>query len=546
MLAHVRCTCLCVRQFPSLEATPTFSPRDSLPPPRVPIWFRTDTTDGRAKDATIHDLQSLPSTSSLTALPLCRSRERSETESSSTAQQLRETFLPLSLCLRRCRWRVCACACDMPLPLTSLAGAIASPCAVAGSTTTGTAVATGSSSGTDCYVIVWVEARERPVYACTAPLPSSGPSASSASAASAGVAAVPAVNVVTLRRFFAALVLLSSPRATARARAGGPCASLSCAATFTRETTPVLHATLPLGLVGAFGASPPYYYVAVLAPGTAAAVGSQLLAWLASSVLAALHPDSWATAGLPTGRARGTALLSLAADAPDLCSQLALYGAAEVGRARAGAAAMEGYGVREVLADSAGSSSLAAVLQEFEPCRDSPVAVAISTLLRRCWVPFTISPATTAASLHISLAGYFTLPLPSCLRASSSAASPLAPTLYACSADCREALRLLASFCSRRAPDPQQTSSADAAALAVLPLGGSSSGGGGAVALIAASVGCVHPDTVLYQAVLVHGERPSRGGAANCAAPYVHYLTTREVAACGTPWHPDALRSVWS
>ncbi|AYU76425.1 hypothetical protein, unknown function [Leishmania donovani] len=432
----------------------------------------------------------------------------------------------------------------MPLPLTSLARAMASPCAVAGSTTTGTAVAAGNSSGTDCYVIVWVEGRERPVYACTAPLPSSGSSASLPSAASAGAAAVPAVNVVTLRRFFGALVLLSSPPPAARARAGGHCAALSCAASFTRETAPVLCATLPLGLVGAFGASPPYYYVAVLAPGTAAVVGNQLLAWLASSVLAALHPDSWATAALPTGQACGTALLSLAADAPDLCSQLALYGAAEVGRARAGAAAMEDYGAREVLADSAGQSTLAAVLQEFEPCRDSPVAVAISTLLRRCWVPFTVSPATTAASLHISLAGYFTLPFPSCLRASSSAASPPAPTLYACSAGCWEALRLLASFCSRRTPDLQQTSSADAAPLAVLPLGGSSSGG--AVALIAASVGYVHPDTALYQAVLVHGERPSRGGAVNCAAPYVRYLTTSEVAACGTPWHPDALRSVWA
>lgn len=309
---------------------------------------------------------------------------RGARQSSSTAQRLRETFLPLSLCRRRCRWRVCACTCDMPLPLTSLARASASPCAVAGSTTTGTAVAAGSSSGADCYVIVWVEGRERPVYACTAPLPSSGPSASLPSAASAGAAAVPAVNVVTLRRFFAALVLLSSPPPTARARAGGHCEALSCAASFTQETAPVLRATLPLGLVGAFGASPPYYYVAVLAPSTAAVVGNQLLAWLASSVLAALHPDSWATAVSPTGQARGTALLSLAADAPDLCSQLALYGAAEVGRARAGAAAMEDYGVREVLADSAGQSSLAAVLQEFEPCRDSPVAVAISTLLGRC------------------------------------------------------------------------------------------------------------------------------------------------------------------
>ncbi|TPP54905.1 hypothetical protein CGC20_22865 [Leishmania donovani] len=413
---------------------------------------------------------------------------------------------------------------------------MASPCAVAGSTTTGTAVAAGNSSGTDCYVIVWVEGRERPVYACTAPLPSSGSSASLPSAASAGAAAVPAVNVVTLRRFFGALVLLSSPPPAARARAGGHCAALSCAASFTRETAPVLCATLPLGLVGAFGASPPYYYVAVLAPGTAAVVGNQLLAWLASSVLAALHPDSWATAALPTGQACGTALLSLAADAPDLCSQLALYGAAEVGRARAGAAAMEDYGAREVLADSAGQSTLAAVLQEFEPCRDSPVAVAISTLLRRCWVPFTVSPATTAASLHISLAGYFTLPFrPVSVQAVlrfTSGANPL------------RALRLLASFCSRRTPDLQQTSSADAAPLAVLPLGGSSSGG--AVALIAASVGYVHPDTALYQAVLVHGERPSRGGAVNCAAPYVRYLTTSEVAACGTPWHPDALRSVWA
>ncbi|GET86233.1 hypothetical protein, unknown function [Leishmania tarentolae] len=435
-----------------------------------------------------------------------------------------------------------ACACDMPLPLTSLTGAIAPPCAVPDIPTACTAVASGSSGRTDCYVIVWVEGRERPVYACTAPLPSSEPSASSSSVASAGVAAVPAVNVVTLRRFFAALALLSSSPPTVSAGNDGHDVVLSCAAAFTRETTPVLHATLPLGLVGAFGASPPYYYVAVLAPATAVVVGSHLLAWLAWSVMAALHPRSWATVASPAGQVCGTALLSLAADAPTLGSRLALYGAAELERTRAGATAMEDYGAREVLADSAGESSLPALLKEFERSSDSPVSVAIGALLRMCWAPFTASHATRAASLRISLAGYFTLPLSSCLGASSSGASRLAPTLCPCSADCREALCFLASFCNHRVPELQQASSADAAPLVVLPFGGS----GGAGALIAASIGCVHPHGVLYQAVLVHGEHPPRGGADNCAAAYVHYLASSDVAACGTPWHPDALRSVWA
>ncbi|KAI5690081.1 hypothetical protein MNV84_00934 [Leishmania braziliensis] len=437
----------------------------------------------------------------------------------------------------------------MSLPLTSLAGAIASPRVVA-------SIAPGSSSSADCYVIVWVEGKETPVYACTAPLPSTRLPAPSSSAASAGLAAVPAVNVVTLRRFFAALVLLSSPPPTAEARRGGHRVVLPCASSFTGEATTLLCATLPLGLVSAFGASPPYYYVAVLAPGTAAVVDDELLAWLAASVLAALHPDTWAAAVSAIGQGYGVALLSPPADAPDLCSQLGQYGAAEVGRAHADAAAVEDYGAREVLADSAAQSSLVEVLRGFESCCDSPVAVAISTLLRRCWAPFAISPATAAASLHISLAGYFALSPPSCPGASGeevphledavsgSAASPLAPILYACSADCREALRLLAAFCSRRATDLQQVSSTDAAPLAVLPLGGSS--GGGAVALVAGSVGCMYPHIVLYQAVLVQGECPPRGAAVDRAAPYVHCLASGAVAACGTPWHADLLRSVWA
>ncbi|KAG5511358.1 hypothetical protein GH5_07608 [Leishmania sp. Ghana 2012 LV757] len=442
----------------------------------------------------------------------------------------------------------------MPLPLASPVRAATSPRAAA-DMATANAVTTGSSSSTDCYVIVWVEGREMPVYACTAPLPFSGPSTPSSSAASAGLAAVPAVNVVALRRFFAAVALLSSSPPAAEARTDGHREALSCATSSAVEAT-VLRASLPQGLVSAFGASPLYYSVAVLASNTAAAVDNELVAWLVSSALAALRPDSWATIASPDGQAHGAVLLWPPADAPDLCSQLGQYGAAEVGRAHADAAAMENYGAREVLADSAAQSSLAAVLEGFESCHGSPVAVAISTLLRRCWVPFTVPPPATAASVHMSLAGYFILPHPPCLGASGetcrleaavgrSAASPLVPTLHACSGACREALRLLAAFCSRRATDLQQTSSACTTPLAVLPLGGSS-GGDSAVALIAASVGCVHPQTLLYQAVLAHCECPLRGAAAGRAAPYVHYLTTSEVAARGTLWHPGVLRSVWA
>ncbi|KAG5486511.1 hypothetical protein LSCM4_07447 [Leishmania orientalis] len=438
--------------------------------------------------------------------------------------------------------RVCA-ACGMPLPLASLVRAATSPRAAA-DMATANAVTTGSSSSADCYVIVWVEGREMPVYACTAPLPFSGPSTSSSSAASAGLAAVPAVNVVALRRFFAAVALVSSSPPTAEARTDGHQEALPCATPSAVEAT-VLRASLPQGLVSAFGASPLYYSVAVLASSTAAAVDTELVAWLASSALAALHPDSWATTAPPDGQAHGAVLLWPPDDAPDLYSQLGEYGAAEVGRAHADAAAMENYGAREVLSDSAAQSSLAAVLEGFESCHGSPVAVAISTLLRRCWVPFTVPPPASAASVHMSLAGYFILPHTPCLAVGRSAASSLVPTLHACSGACREALFLLAAFCSRRATDLQQTSSAGTTPLAVLPLGGSS-GGGGAVALVAASVGCVHPQTVLYQAVLAHCECPLRGAAAGRAAPYVHYLTTSEVAARGTLWHPGVLRSVWA
>ncbi|KAG5485830.1 hypothetical protein LSCM1_07244 [Leishmania martiniquensis] len=443
----------------------------------------------------------------------------------------------------------------MPPPLSS-PGRASTSCAAAG-VATANVVTTGSSSisRSGCYLLVWVEGGEMPVYACTAPLPFRGTSRPFHSAATAGFAAVPAVNVVALRRFFAAVALLSSPPPTAEARAGSHRAAVPCGYSSALGTS-VLHAALPQGLVSAFGASLPYYCVAVLAPDTAAAVDKELVAWLVSSAVAALRPESWATQPLSTGQAHSAVLLAPPADAPDLCSQLGEYGAAEVSRAHADAAAMESYGVREVLTDSAAQSSLAAVLEEFGSCRDSPVATAISTLLRSCWAPFVMPPPAAAAPVRISLAGYFILPYPPCSHASGEAhrveaategcavVSPVL-TLHACSADCREALRLLAAFCSGRASDLEQAHCTATAPLAVLPLG-DSSGGGSAAALIAASAGCVHPHAVLYQVVLAHCERPLCGAAAGRAAAYVHYLSTSEVAAWGTPWHPDALLSVWA
>ncbi|KAK7198447.1 hypothetical protein NESM_000805000 [Novymonas esmeraldas] len=403
-----------------------------------------------------------------------------------------------------------------------------------------------------CFVLVWVEGRDTPVYACESRLPlhPSTTTTSPASCTTAGSDAALDVNVVALRRFFAALRLLRSPPGERSV-----------------DAAPVTYTALPCGLSAAYGAAPPHYSAAVLSPRLciAGSADAEQLMWLTTTVLAALLPASWSmraaapstTASLGAAHTAGV-LPRPAMDADDMAARLCEYGAAAVAAAQAAAAAMETYGVRDVVADAEDlHCTLAAVVAQTAAVdTDTPVARAVHRLLQRCWTPLSAPPIThrsggpLTTSHGLRLVGYFTIPLPSLhphtAEGTRRGASPPAVTgatstcvrHHACAPGFEDALRVIASVYTR-CPRPEwlrHTTLTDATALLVWPICP-------AAALLAARVGCTPCGSALHQVVRLTG-LPAR--VSNTGAPHIHLLPLATLSACGTPWHVTVLHQIFN
>lgn len=276
----------------------------------------------------------------------------------------------------------------------------------------------GTTSLPPFFVVVWAAQREAPLYSC----PSHTLSLDS----------IPAIDTVSLFRFLSSLILLSPcppPSHTEQAVTAPPIALLSSAVPYKDERVDTL---LPCAF-----ASAPLFSVAVLA---GPATGSEktepafrtegLLRWIAIGLARALapSPSSHATSDLPR---RLHHLWKEAAAAT-----------------QATAAAMDRYGVHEVLADGSDTAGLRKLISAFQEGEDSenvsPVAAAVRAYLVQWWLPFLAT--NDAQAPRLQLVGFFVVAGPSPTRPAPSRGE-VTQHVFAVHPASETALRCMAAAC---------------------------------------------------------------------------------------------------
>jgi hypothetical protein len=282
----------------------------------------------------------------------------------------------------------------------------------------------GSSSPapSQFFILVWAAGRETPLYACP-----------SHPAAELQLHTTPAIHAVALYRYFTSLALLTSGTAGAgRVTEGSETGVILTSSVVPsgcregRDTTtaaPQLHPCV-------FGTTA-LFHVAVIAAATLAetrpmTMTAEWLRWIAQGLLASLEPAAWqaspdvihaspSSSPPPLRHARRRLAMPPPTSAADLAAQLTRFWEAAEALTAATSAAMEGYGVSEVLAEGDhGALSLWALLEAFSAASSmqsgsavAPVAIAIKAYLDRWWLPFVAPVAHNGTSLQ--LAGYFSI-----------------------------------------------------------------------------------------------------------------------------------------